>query len=154
MEAMQNTENQPSMEMMTRIQQLKEAHAKDPGNYEVNKELANNYYDLQRFEKAIKYYQQALRIRDNDPNLLIDLGLAYFGSNRPDSAVHFVEKALQIQPDHRQGLYNLGIIFYNLEQPAKAIEFWQKLVNLHPVSEEARVAKDLIKQVQEQLNKS
>lgn len=153
-QSMQDTDRQPTMEMMTRIQELKDAYEQNPGDFRTNRELADNYFDISRFDKAVFHYRKALKVQADVPDVLIDLGVSYFNLNKADSAVYYVKKALELNPQHAQGQYNLGIIYYNMQQPQKAVQVWQRLVKQNPQAEEARMAKELIKQVEQQLNKS
>lgn len=153
-QSMQDTGRQPTMEMMTRIQELKDAYEQNPADFRTNRELGDNYFDISRFDKAIFHYRNALKVQADEPEVLIDLGVSYFKLNQADSAVYYVKEALKLNPQHAQGQYNLGIIYYNMQQPQEAVKVWQRLVKQNPQAEEARMAKELIKQVEQQLNKS
>ncbi len=145
---------QPSMEMMQKIQAMKDAWEADPAGYDTNVQLGNAYFDISRFDKAVFYYKNANAVRAGQPSVLIDLGVSYFNINKPDSALRFVEEALRVQPDHVFGLYNAGIIYYNLNKVDKAIAVWKKLISAHSESREAQAAKEFIKQIENQQSKS
>ena len=145
---------QPSMEMMQKIQAMKDAWNAKPKDFNTNIQLANAYFDISRFDKAVFYYKNANRAKPNQPNILIDLGVSYFNISKPDSALLFIEKALQIQPDHVFGLYNAGIIYYNLNKIDDAIAVWKKLISAHSGSREAQAAEEFIKQIENQQKKS
>lgn len=142
------------MEMMQKIQAMKDAWKADPKGYDANMQLANAYFDISRFEKAVFYYKNANMAKAGQPNILIDLGVSYFNIGKPDSALHFIEEALKIQPDHVFGLYNAGIIYYNMNQREAAIAVWKKLISTHSESREAKAAQEFIKQLENQQSKS
>jgi len=141
-------------EAQNRLQQLNLGILENPDDYDLNVEIANNYFDTRDFQKAVTHYKQALLIQDGDPNVMIDLGVSYFNLNQADSALHIIQKALGKKPDHIQGLFNAGVIHYNLGNTEAAIESWELLIKSHAESEEASRAMQFIRQVKEQLNKS
>jgi cytochrome c-type biogenesis protein CcmH/NrfG len=147
-------EQQPSMEMMKQIQGLKEQWKANPADYDLTVQLGNAYFDIGRFDKAATFYRHADQIKGDQPDILIDLGVAYFNLTKADSALYFVEKALKVDPDHKFGLYNAGIIYYNLNQPEEAIKLWKRLVKKYTGTREANAAKEFIKQIQSEQNKS
>ena len=138
---------QPPMEVMKKIQDLKEQYKENPENYDVLVKLGNSYFDIGRFGKAVQFYRKAVALQKNSAEVLIDLGVAYFNTSKTDSALFFVKEALKVRHDHPQGLYNLGIIYYNSNQQDKAIETWQRLIDHHPDSREARSARGFIQQI-------
>ncbi len=142
------------MEMMQKIQAMKDAWKSNPKDFNANTQLANAYFDISRFDKAVFYYNIANKVNPNQANILIDLGVSYFNISKPDSALHFIEKALQIEPDHVFGLYNAGIIYYNLNKVDAAITVWKKLISKHSGSREAQAAQEFIKQIENQQKKS
>lgn len=141
---------QPTMEAMQKIQELKNAVAADPDNYQLNVDLGNNYFDIGRFDLAIKYYHKAIHLNSGQPAVLIDMGVSHFNVNNYDSALVYINQALKLDPRHVQGLYNAGIVYYNLKQYDQAIAVWQKLIRYHANSREAQSAQQFIKQVEAQ----
>jgi len=144
-------DNQPSMELMNKIQDLKEKYKEDPKNFENNKKLGNSYYDLGRFDLAIDYYRKAVRLNNKQPEVLVDLGVSYFNISNADSAVFFIKEALKIQPDQVQALFNLGIIYYNIKQLQSAKASWESLLLSHPGSKEAQLAKGYLETLKSQI---
>ncbi|MBD3223550.1 MAG: tetratricopeptide repeat protein [Caldithrix sp.] len=145
---------QPTMEDMQRIEELKQIVTDSPEDFEAIIQLANNYFDVDDYNQAINYYQQALELEREHPNVLIDIGVAYFNMNNPDSALAYVEEALQVEPHHKQGLYNVGIIYYNMGQTKQAIDHWEELISLHGSTVEARNAREFIEELKKRMNQS
>lgn len=144
----------PSMEKMAKIQAIKDSLKANPGDVRLLIELANNYFDIERFDLAIANYKRALAQAPSNVEALIDLGVAYFNSAKLDSALFFVNKALSVQPDHRLALFNKGVIQFNLGNFNGAVKSWETLVKLYPNSREAASAREFIKQAKEHLKKS
>ena len=149
-----NNDNQPPMEVMQRIQSLKDNLEKNPDNYDAIVQLANAYFDIGRFDSAVLYYKNAIDIRSDQPDVLIDMAVSYFNINQPNSALEYVEAALFINPDHIFGLYNAGIIYYNVNRVDDAIAVWERLISQHAGSREATSAKEFIEQIKNQRTNS
>ena len=141
-------------QMMQSVLETKAALEKDPLNYELNVKMANNAFDIGRFEQAVKYYRTAVSVNDSDPDILIDLGVAYFNLNASDSALYFMNSALEINPLHPQGLFNTGIVYFNMGDTLQAIDIWEKLVETNGDMPQAKNAQKFIEQLKNKLNKS
>ena len=148
----ENTSAQPSMDAMRQIQLMKENWNKNPASYEANIQLGNAYFDISRYEEAIKYYVRANKANPNQPPVLIDLGISYFNVAKSDSAIIYIEQALQIDPNHLYGLYNSGVVYYNTDRVDDALSAWRKLISIHDGTREAQNAKKFIEQIENQMN--
>jgi len=96
------------------------------------------YYQLNKVEKAIDYYQQALIInreinnREREGQNLGNLGNAYADLSEVKKAIDCLQQALTISQEindrHGEGqyLYNLGIIYADLGKAEKAIDYYQQ----------------------------
>ncbi|MCA9060650.1 MAG: tetratricopeptide repeat protein, partial [Planctomycetaceae bacterium] len=62
----------------------------------------------QEWQEAEQHYQQALRSRPQDPNLLGDLGYSYLLQNRDWEAVQYLKQAITVKPDHQVAYVNLA----------------------------------------------
>ncbi|CAH3140042.1 unnamed protein product, partial [Porites lobata] len=95
------------------------------------------YRSLSDFNKAIEFYQLALRItkdtgdKDGEGTIYNNLGLAYRSLSDFNKAIEFYQLALPIAKDARnkdqeEAIYNrLGGAYYFLSDFKKAIEFYQ-----------------------------
>jgi tetratricopeptide (TPR) repeat protein len=127
---------------------------KDSTEVEKLTELANSYFDIGNFKKAIAYYAKVLRNTPNNANILIDIGVSYFNISMGDTAILLLKRAVQINPKHQQGLYNLGIIYYNLGKTDEALTTWKRLIELNGNSKETQNAKKFIEQISKQSKSS
>lgn len=155
------SKGEPSMEqqqemnrMMEGILATKKELDEDPQNYALNVRMANNNYDIGRFDQAIKYYKIALSINNNDPSVLIDTGVAFFNLSQIDSALSYMKLALKISPDHPQGLFNVGVVNISKGDSLEAVKYWEKLIKIHDGSQQAESAKKLVETIKNKLNKS
>ncbi len=104
--------------------------------------LGSAYYVLGQPHRAIKCYEQALRInreigdRRGEGAALGNLGVAYKNLGQPHRAIEYHEQALDIDREigdrHGEGkdLTNLGIAYKNLGQPYRAIEYHEQALDI------------------------
>ena len=73
-------------------------------------------YEIQDYDKAIKFYSQALECEPDDVDILTSLGLAYICKSEYRKAIQLYKKALEIEIDDPLIWDNLGIAYeYNQE---------------------------------------
>lgn len=95
--------------------------------------LGNVYYDHKMWSEAIRYYQQALDLRPDNPDVRTDMGTAYFYSGFPDKALEQFNQALKKSPNYANTLFNLGIVRREAyKDNAGALAAWDKLLKNNP----------------------
>ncbi len=112
---------------------LLEAVNKDPNDFDSLVKLGNVYYDGQQFPSAIQYYERALTIHPDNPDVRTDMGTAYWYTGNAEKALAAMETSLKYRPGHPQTLFNLGWVRWQGKQdPKGAIEAWQQLLKANP----------------------
>ncbi len=112
---------------------LLEAVNKDPNDFDSLVKLGNLYYDGQQFPNAIQYYERALAIHPDNPDVRTDMGTAYWYTGNVEKALAAMETSLKYRPGHPQTLFNLGWVRWQGKQdPKGAIEAWQQLLKANP----------------------
>ena len=112
---------------------LLEAVNKDPNDFDSLVKLGNLYYDGQQFPNAIQYYERALVIHPDNPDVRTDMGTAYWYTGNAEKALAAMETSLKYRPGHPQTLFNLGWVRWQGKQdPKGAIEAWQQLLKANP----------------------
>jgi tetratricopeptide (TPR) repeat protein len=125
-----------------KVTALKSAADNQPSNATPRAELANLYFDAERYEDAIKWYQEALKLSPKDVNLSTDLGVCYYYTNQPDKALLQLGRSLEIDPKHAKTLLNIGIVkAFGKQDLEGATKAWQQVVELNPDSPEGQAAK-------------
>ena len=124
------------------VNALKTVAERDTSNPKPRAELANLYFDAERYDDAIKWYGDALKLSPNDVNVSTDLGVCYYYTNQPDKALAQFDHSLKLDPNHAKTLLNVGIVkaFGKQDLPG-ATEVWQKVIKLAPDSAEGQAAK-------------
>jgi len=129
----------------SRAAAMKTTAQQNPTDAVTRVELGNMYFDAGRFQEAVGFYEQALKIHPKDVNASTDLGIAYYYMNQPDQALAQFDKSLAIEPAHAKTLLNIGIVRAFGKQDLKgAADVWQKVVAQAPSSEEARAARQAL----------
>jgi tetratricopeptide (TPR) repeat protein len=115
---------------------------KDPANATPRTQLGNLYFDAERYDDAVKWYEKAVALDPTNPDLSTDLGVSYYYENQPDKALAQFQRSLQIDPKHTKTMLNQGIVLAFAKQDLSAAnKAWQRVVELAPDSPEGQAAK-------------
>jgi len=87
-----------------------------------------------RYEKAQEFYQQALKLRPWDTNLIYNLAHIFLLKGQTPKAVDYYKKILSVNPDQVDALFNLAYAYEKLDQPESALELYQKALTWQPES--------------------
>jgi tetratricopeptide (TPR) repeat protein len=125
-----------------RVDALMAAIKQNPNDAGAHVELGNAYFDAERWQDAIPFYERAFQLDSKNPNVSTDLGVAYYQTNRTDDALAQFDKSLAIDPTHTKTLLNKGIVLaFGKEDLNGASEEWKKVVALAPDSPEGQAAR-------------
>jgi tetratricopeptide (TPR) repeat protein len=122
-----------------RVSRLEQQASAEPQNAAVRVELGNLYFDAERYDAAIPWYQAALKIDPKNVNASTDLGVAYYSlpESQPDRALAQFDESLKIDPRHLKTLLNQGIVrAFGKRDLAGAADSWERVVAIAPTSEE------------------
>jgi cytochrome c-type biogenesis protein CcmH/NrfG len=118
---------------------------REPTNAEPRVRLGNLYFDAERFNDAIVWYVEALKLQPDDPDVSTDLGVSYYYTNQHDKALEQFNHSLKVNPRHTKTILNVGIVKAQGKQDlAGAIEAWEQVVKMAPDSPEGQTARQLI----------
>jgi tetratricopeptide (TPR) repeat protein len=133
----------------TQASALKSLAEREPRNAAPRAELGNLYFDAERYEEAIKWYTEALKLSPKDINVSTDLGVSYYYTNRPDDALAQFGVSLRLDPKHAKTLLNMGIVKAFGKQDLKgASEAWQEVIRVAPGTPEAQAARRALDSLQ------
>jgi tetratricopeptide (TPR) repeat protein len=125
-----------------RVQALTTIVESDPNNAGAHAQLGNVYFDAERWDDAIQWYEKALKLDPNNADVSTDLGVSYYYTNRTDEALTQFERSLQLDPKHTKTLLNKGIVLaFGKQDLGAAAEEWKKVVELAPDSPEGQAAR-------------
>jgi tetratricopeptide (TPR) repeat protein len=115
-----------------------------PTDAAVRAELGNLYFDGQRFDLALPWYEAAYKLDPKNINVSTDLAVSYYYTEQPDKALAQIDKSLALDSKHATTLLNQGIIrAFGKQDFAGALESWDKVIAYAPNSQEAAKARTL-----------
>jgi cytochrome c-type biogenesis protein CcmH/NrfG len=133
---------QPAVLDENKAQALRTVAEQNPNDEKTRIDLGNLYFDAERYDDAITWYEAALKINPKDPNVSTDLGVAYYYMNQADRAIKQFEHSLSMDAKHTKTLLNMGIVkAFGKQDLAGATEAWQQVVAVAPNSPEGQAAK-------------
>ena len=126
----------------TQVQALKTVAEREASNPTPRVQLGNLYFDAEKYDEAIKWYGDALKLAPKDVNVSTDLGVAYYYSNQPDKALQQFDQSLKLDPKHAKTLLNVGIVkAFGKQDLDGAGEAWKQVIAIAPNGPEGQAAK-------------
>lgn len=125
---------------------------KEPDNQQGWAMLARSYKAMGRLPEALRAYERAGSLVEDNAELLLDYADTMAASLGGFDArtLALIDKALKLDPANPQGLWLRGTAAYAAKQYAKALADWEGLLKLLPPdSEDAAVLKANIAEVKE-----
>lgn len=136
--------NAPPLDTQKAADLARTANAQ-PGNEAIRVELANLYYDAERFDLAVPWYEAALKINARDIDASTDLAVCYYYTNQVDRALSQLDYSLKINPRHAKTLLNQGIVLaFGKQDLQGAAASWEKVVAAAPGTPEAQRAQQML----------
>lgn len=125
-----------------KVQALTTVIKNDPKNAGAAVQLANTYFDAERYQDAIKWYEEGLQLDPKNPDASTDLGISYYYTGQTDRALQQFEASLKIDSRHTKTMLNKGIVLaFGKQDLAGAEAAWKQVVEIAPNSAEAQAAR-------------
>ena len=132
-----------------KVNAFKSVAEREPTNPNPRVELGNIYFDAERYDDAIKWYGDALKLNPKDVNVSTDLGVSYYYTNQPDKALAQFDQSLKIDPKHAKTILNVGIVkAFGKQDLEGAQQAWQQVIAIAPDSPEGQAAKRALDSLQ------
>lgn len=103
------------------------------------------YAKKKEFEKAIALYKKAVELGDQDATHYYNYGISLMNLGKNEQAKEVLEKLISLDENYSDAYYQLGIIYIGSGDSAKAKEFLQKFIDMDPGSQNASIAKEILK---------
>jgi len=132
-------------DFMKMIQRVEEKTKANPDDGKAWAMLAKTYAATEQWPKALRAYEQAIRLLPQDASLLSGYAEALAITNNREltgKTMEWVRKALEIDPDDMKGLELAGINAYQEKNFAQASLYFQRLLKLLPP--ESPYAQDIL----------
>ena len=126
----------------TQVNALKTVAERETANATPRTQLGNLYFDAERYDEAIKWYGEAVKLSPKDVNVSTDLGVSYYYSNQPDKALEQFDRSLALDPKHVKTLLNVGIVkAFGKQDLDGAGTAWKQVMAIAPDGPEGQAAK-------------
>jgi tetratricopeptide (TPR) repeat protein len=96
--------------------------------------LANALVKAKKPFLAEQYYNFALLLKEDSPEVHFNLANMLDAENRPDDARIHYERAVALAPQLLQAWHNLGTVYSKLNQPQNALKAYQQVLHPQPDS--------------------
>src|SRR5205085_7147516 len=110
--------------------------------------LGNARYDAQDFAAAAVFYERALAVRPDSPDVRTDLGNTYFNRADYDRAVAEYRKSVATDPNHLNSWKNIAAAALRKRDKALLSEAVEHLSQIAPRSEETESYRQQLSQMQ------
>lgn len=115
-----------------------DAIEKTKGNYLAHINLGNHYIEMNRVSEALAHFEEAERIRPDEPEVHVGLGYAYILQARVEDAARSFERVVALQPRHGVALNNLARIRFMEGEIPEALRLYRATVASRPEWAEGR----------------
>jgi tetratricopeptide (TPR) repeat protein len=123
----------------------------NPNDASIATKIGNLYDDAKVYPKAIEYYEKSVKLSPGNPDVLTDLGTAYFYNGNPDQALKDFDRALKVRPNYAQTLFNMGIVKWQGKNDIKgAVAAWNQLLQTNPDYPDKQKVQELLAQARQQ----
>ncbi len=122
----------PSVDTLNQLKEMEQHARENPDHIDVRIRLGDAYYDMQRFDAAIPWYEEALKLEPTRVVVLNDLSICYLAIGNAPKAIELAKRSLELEKDNPVGLQNLGWFYLSSNDFAAAIETWERLISAHP----------------------
>lgn len=92
----------------------------------------NALQKLEDYQGAISSYKRALKLNDNSPEILTNLGVAYFNSDDISTAYKYLKKAIKLNDSYSPAHYFMGNLEYAEFKSKSALKCYQRALELNP----------------------
>jgi TPR repeat/Tetratricopeptide repeat/Glycosyltransferase family 9 (heptosyltransferase) len=106
------------------------------------------YFELERYEEALKNYDRALELSPHQANVYSNKAAVYKSLKQYENALKNIEYAIKLNPDLAAAYSNRGLIFYKLKQYQEADESYNLAIMLEPNTGDAYWNKSNLKILQ------
>jgi len=107
-----------------------------PVNARANNNLGTALQQAGRSDEAMRYFEQAIRIKPDYSDAYNNLGNIFLAQDRLEEAFGQYKQALRIQPKHAEAHNNLGIVLERTGHIEEAIRQFEESIRIRPETAE------------------
>ncbi len=114
------------------LELLQRAYLLDPHNEYVIYNLARLYFDTNKFDLSLEFFQKCLSLDKNDFESLNFIGIIYSKIGNQNNALIFFQKALNINSQYYLALNNMAACYKFLNKLDKAAQCYKISLRINP----------------------
>ena len=96
--------------------------------------IANSHYADGRYNEAIYWYQESIKIDDQNSDVYSNLASAYQDADNLELAVHYFKLAISLNKYHSSANFNLALIYQDTNRIPYAVDLYKNLLQNEPNS--------------------
>lgn len=131
-DAIDEYENENYLEAISLLEEAEANRHRAEDNDDIYFMLGNCYYELEMYEEAIDYYEDAISINSGDVMYYTNLGICYAKTGEYEKAMTEYFNALDIDPDYAELNSSIGSLYIRLEHPELSIKYFEKAIEIDP----------------------
>jgi len=82
------------------------------------------------YDQALQAFDQALKLKPNDPALITFKGIVYYAKGNNGKAMQLFEEAIKLNPNFARAYYQRGMVYQSQEKYSQAVPDLEKAKNL------------------------
>lgn len=82
------------------------------------------------YDQALQSFDQALKLKPNDPALITFKGIVYYAKGNNPKALQLFEEAIKLNPTFARAYYQRGMVYQSQEKYSQAVPDLEKAKNL------------------------
>jgi cytochrome c-type biogenesis protein CcmH len=114
--------------------------------------LARSYVEIGRHAEAVVVYEKAMRLLQDDPQLLVDyadaLGMLH-GRKLEGKPELLIQQALELDPNHVKALMLAGTVSFDRKEFKQAVRYWERASANLPREAEGEIRQELLSAIAE-----
>ena len=88
-------------------------------------QMGTVYYNLKRFNRAIKYYDSAIKIDPRNRDAWNNKAISFVRLKKINSALKCYDKALEIDPGYAKAWFNKGKVLYRMNKTVESLRCFE-----------------------------
>lgn len=100
---------------------------------QIHEAIADIYYDIEKLDNAVEYYQLALNEDSQNPKIYSRLAMVYWEQDLIEKAIIYYSKAIELDSTYDIAYNNLGVVFLDgLGDANRAMDYFKTAIDLNP----------------------
>lgn len=91
-----------------------------------------------KYDEAVLHFEEALRIKPDFFDALVNMGVTRFEQGRPEEAVSYYQRALDVEPRSGKAHMQLGLALIQLKKDEDALQHFRTALELAPNNPDVR----------------